>query len=64
VQRVRVAAQVFRLDDTRTLWPVVGTLELVDVQVSPRGFGHGDGRIEPGVDVRMETGVLLELTVP
>jgi hypothetical protein len=64
VQRVQVAAQVFRLDDTRTLRPVAGTWEVRDVRTSPRRFSWGDQCIEPGVDVWAETGVLLDLTVP
>jgi hypothetical protein len=64
VQRVRLATEVFRLDDERTLRPVAGTLELVDVARSPRSFSTGDRRIEPGVDLPMQTGVLVEVSVP
>jgi hypothetical protein len=64
VQRVRLASQVHRLDEQRTLHKVPGTLELVDRRRSPRGF-RIDGRFAASGDIaRMETGVLLDVTLP
>lgn len=64
VRRVRVASEVFRLDADRTLRPVPGTLELTDCRCSPRWFNTGEQPIKPGVQDRMQTGVLIEATVP
>jgi hypothetical protein len=64
VLRVRLASCVFRLDGTRTLVPQPGTFRLVDVPRSPRRFAWPDRPIELGVDLAMETGVLLDLAVP
>lgn len=64
VQRVRLASEVFRLDAGRTLRPIPGTLELADCRSSPRWFDSGEHPIEPGFQDRMQTGVLIEATVP
>jgi hypothetical protein len=64
VQRVRLASQVYRLDDQRTLRPVPGTLELADRQAGPRGFRVFDRIAAPGDVARMETGVLIDVTLP
>jgi hypothetical protein len=64
VRRVRVASEEFRLDADRTLRPIPGTLELTDCRCSPRWFSAGEQPIEPGFQDRMQTGVLIEVTVP
>lgn len=58
VRRVRVVSQLFTLETGRTLVAVPGTVQLSDVQRSPRRFTHGDGS-----GTRMETGVLVEMAV-
>lgn len=63
VDRVRLASQLFRLDGERTLHPVAGTLELVDVPRSPRRF-RNDPLPRPGAQSRQQTGVLVAITVP
>jgi uncharacterized protein DUF6578 len=64
VRRVRVASEEFHLDRDRTLRPVPGTLELTDCRCSPRWFSYGERPVEPGFQDRMQTGVLIEVTVP
>jgi hypothetical protein len=64
VRRLRVASEVFRLDADRTLRPIPGTLELTDVRRSPHWFDTGEHPIKSGLENRMQTGVLIEVTVP
>jgi hypothetical protein len=61
VRRIRLTSEVFRIDADRTLRPVPGTLELTECHRSPRWFSDGERPIEPGLDARMQTGVLIEV---